>query len=584
MDEKNLNVSLTKKRNSLKNNYDVSALETHTLEPGYLSDVLKDKWRLWKKYRAIILYVQTGRGKNTFVEDVLVEEAIRGNFKIVIVSNRIALDISIKRRIAKKLNIYKGYNDAALHDISDYGNIQIYSCQQLKNVIKDNNDLRDIKYAIFDEAHYFTSDASFSKDNGELLQSIPKVFSEAVRIYMSATIEQVLPYIFNAECSPMANHRWKNRHTMDSYYQKIQNNCIELSDEERNCLVYESDFAHFGPTPIVYKMNHDYSHMELRFYTEDSEIENLLSSTKGKSIMFVTTKERGKELSQMFKDSQYIDSETKDKEPEVMNKLINEEKFDKKILITTSVFENGCNIKDIRVKNVIIELVNPSSILQMAGRKRRCSNTDSFTLYLKAPSIEDLNKLKGQTKQILKLIQLSEEHPSQFMLEILNENYFTDQIKNLVSVRDVRYKFDWLTKEVLQESIDYYDELVELIESDGTEGYCQKIAEELFNKEFTTDMILSSKETATQELICWINSYTNKKLNEETLKKFCSDFKTKYTAIRGNLKRDNRAKERQNGGHTWLRNRLKELELPFMITCAGDKTYILLPEGQLDKE
>lgn len=51
----------------------------------------------------------------------------------------------------------------------------------------------------FDECHYFSSDALFSDTSDRLLWSIPMIFRESIRIYMTATVNAVLPLICAAE-------------------------------------------------------------------------------------------------------------------------------------------------------------------------------------------------------------------------------------------------------------------------------------------------------------------------------------------------------------------------------------------------
>ena len=53
---------------------------------------------------AKLIFAQTGRGKNYFIEDVLLSFAYHKNKSVLIVSNRQALDMQIKNRLATKFN------------------------------------------------------------------------------------------------------------------------------------------------------------------------------------------------------------------------------------------------------------------------------------------------------------------------------------------------------------------------------------------------------------------------------------------------------------------------------------------------
>lgn len=57
--------------------------------------------------------------------------------------------------------------------------------------------------------------------------------------------------------------------------------------------------------------------------------------------------------------------------------------FDKRILITTKVMDNGVNIKDKNVKHIFSEILDADSAIQALGRKRQISPDDTCTFYLK---------------------------------------------------------------------------------------------------------------------------------------------------------------------------------------------------------
>lgn len=558
----------------------VSNAEIRKLDDGFITNALGDKINLFNKYRAIIISTPPGTGKTTFSENTMVDFAqLSHKGKVVIVMNRIALDISTKKRIAKKLEIYEGYNDAALHQMTDFGNIIFLTYQQLKIKVRNGTlDDKGIAFIIFDEAHYFTSDATFSKDNGWLLRQIPKTFSNAVRIYITATVKQVLPYIFLSECNSFATSRWNKRWLQDCYYNKIYKGIANISEHERYELLLDEQFASTKPTPILYEQTPDFSHIKLNFYADDEYIERLLMENDDKAIIFVNTKERGQELQQKLSDAEYMDAETKIVNPEFIGNLVEKEAFDKKFLITTSVFENGCNIKDDKVKTVVIENIDPVSIVQMAGRRRKCCVGDTFSLYLKIPTLKYLRQLRFLTREKLRLIFNAEECPNRFMQELLNPTT-SKMLENIISVDAKKYTFDWLTKCVLQDNTDYYDELIDCISKSGIRGYCSKIANECFGQEFCDKMLKQSSESNFFELSGWLENYSFKVLSEEEFKEFVSEFKRKYTPIVGVTNSENRGKQRQDVGYTWFNNRMKKHSLPFeLISLSGERYFLIKRE------
>lgn len=556
---------------------DLTNVEVRELKKGYISDLLISELPKFNKYRAIILSTQPGSGKTTFFEKTTPAFALSNKKgKVIIVSNRIAQDIAIKKRIAKKLGIYNDYNDAAIHQMTDFGNIIFLTYQQLKIRIRDGtiND-KGIAFAVFDEVHYFTSDATFSKDNGWLLLQLPKIFSNTVRIYITATVKEVLPYICLSECNPFAISRWKKRWLQDSYYNKIYNDIAVISEQEKYELLLEEQFAYNEPTPILYEQMPDFSHIKLRFYKDNEDIEDMLMQVEGKAIIFVNTKERGQALHQQFPDSEYMDAETKVKNPEFLGDLVQKEVFDKKFLITTSVFENGCNIKDDEVKTIVIENISPTSIIQMVGRRRKCHPTDTFSLYLKIPTVEHLRQLRYLSKETLRLVLNAEDYPNLFMRELINPAV-VKTLESIISVDAKRYKFDWLTKSVLRDNIDYYSEIIECISKHGIRGYCSKIAKDCFGQEFHDKMLPHSSEHNIRELLAWLDSYTSKIFDEDEFREFVAEFKRKYTFVVGISNSDNRGKQRQDVGHTWFNNRMKKLSLSYEVATLSGGQYLLV--------
>lgn len=189
----------------------------------------------------------------------------------------------------------------ALHQMTEFGHITFLTYQQLKKMIKDKTiSSKDISFAIFDEAHYFTSDATFSQDNGWLLSQIPKMYSNSIRIYITATVKDVLPYICSVECNAFANSRWKKRWIQDEHYYKISQGITDISKEELNELTLDEQYAFNAPVPILYMQENDYSHIKLKFYTDDSDIEEVLNGDNQKAIILWKPKKEEKNCRRNF--------------------------------------------------------------------------------------------------------------------------------------------------------------------------------------------------------------------------------------------------------------------------------------------
>lgn len=286
-------------------------------KPGFLKDQLASVWQFWRPERAIFLVSPTGSGKTTFITDEMVEEILKNpNQHLILVSNRIALDVAIKRKISQKTGFYTHFNDAALHEMSAFKNITIVSYQQLKNHMKfSEKSFSTVSHVVFDEAHYFASDATFSSGNGALLERIPHVFKNAVRIYITATPAQVLTHISASECNSFANSRWQKQ--WETHHNSIISGHLHYTQIINNTKnVFEKTFWDSAtPSPILYMMHPDFSWINLHFFQSAKEIETLLDTKNKKSLYFVSNKAQGQELHEKFPDSAYFDADTKAENP-----------------------------------------------------------------------------------------------------------------------------------------------------------------------------------------------------------------------------------------------------------------------------
>ena len=86
--------------NRTKENWSLN-LEMFNMSGTYIGEAIGDSYRTWTSERPIILSCQTGCGKTTFCEDILISDAIQKNKKIILASNRLALSLAEKKRILK---------------------------------------------------------------------------------------------------------------------------------------------------------------------------------------------------------------------------------------------------------------------------------------------------------------------------------------------------------------------------------------------------------------------------------------------------------------------------------------------------
>ena len=294
----------------------------------WVSDTIGEEYKQWSKGDIVAIQAQTGTGKTYFVKNVLVPYMDKYEHMLII-SNRTNLKRQVKIDLLKKLQKDTPKNLKELDKITTVGNVTLLSYHQIAIMRQAQEEkgkeinLDIYKYIICDECHWFKSDASFC-DKTELAwkELIRTRHRESIVVYISATMEEIRPMI-------------------DSAIEKFN----------------EKSFG-YGIKLWNYTTGIDYSYLNPYYF---DKIENLGVHIKnadikdGKWLVFVTSKSMAKNLKDIItnKKVSIITADTKE-DNEDLKSIINNSKFNSDVLICTKVLDNGVNIQDEEVKNIVI--------------------------------------------------------------------------------------------------------------------------------------------------------------------------------------------------------------------------------------
>ena len=336
----------------------------------------------WEAAQPVFISAPTGAGKNTFIEGEILQYMRKFNYengieqRVLIISNRIALKMQILDRINSgddrvldEEKIYTNYKNFPFADVISYQGF-LNKAENFKRIQEDKS-ARNRRYlfVICDEAHFFTSDAMFNHDTERILAAIPSIFQESIRIYMTATPYDCLEHIIH----------------------------YERQNENRK--------PGFG---VFYHFPRNYDYLDIKYYSHEDELLDLIAKSKEKWLIFIDDKEKcrtykdklynymeknsittpeseaGEKKSAAKKDIVFaVDADSKRNEK--YRKMVHDEKFpdETKVLITTSVLDNGINFKDPKIKHIVVADTSKTKILQEVGRIRVGSPNDKVTLYIK---------------------------------------------------------------------------------------------------------------------------------------------------------------------------------------------------------
>lgn len=327
--------------------------------------IVKNVSGRWEPIQPVVISAQTGQGKNYFIENFIIPYVESLNyqkitkFKVLIISNRLALKCQIDNHIRGKDNECEEDSGERIYSYKNVADVMTYQgLLRKREYLESVQKKKRSKYifVICEEAHFFTSDAMFNPYTQKILSTIVSVFKEAVRIYMTAT-----PY----ECL------WP----------------ICECEEEMS---------------VFYHFKRDYSYLDVKTFSEIRELYEYIVKTvekKEKWLVFIDDKQKCQRVKNELEDKgeemgiilQGDESKigkiyavsADSKKDEIYNAIVHEEKFVKEIqvLITTSVLDNGINLKGI--DHIVLSDMSKIKCLQMVGRARANGNSDKKTLYLK---------------------------------------------------------------------------------------------------------------------------------------------------------------------------------------------------------
>ena len=319
---------------------------TFRCDTDSIKEALEEEVPYWRYWKAILIDAPPGKGKTSFVYEVLIPLAIKMNRNVLLVANRNALSLQMKLDVLELIGspLRDRLTDLGIRETEIFGSVGIVSYHSLPRFLNDpeNEDwLDNVEYVVADECHYFTSDSSFNDLTEWHLKLIIKHFKRAIRVYMTGTGWDVLRPIADAEMA------------------------IKY-DKERACKV------HLDREIIRYNWQQDHSHVDLRFFRDLEEIKQLiLGNPNEKYMIFVDSRDSGRALADDLGKNRatYLDAESKGTKE--MTKLLKEQTFDRQVLVTTKVLDCGINLWDNRLRHIVTVTDDRVSMLQMLGRKRR---------------------------------------------------------------------------------------------------------------------------------------------------------------------------------------------------------------------
>lgn len=297
------------------------------MEKIYISDIIDDlEISKWLNGNNILIESQTGSGKSEFIKNTLHQYCLKNNKRILLLSNRNLLKNQNIQDLVGKMDVVTTFN---------YQSIEYH----ILNGTNIESVFNNYDYVVFDEIHYPFTDSTFNKNTSIILDIINQI-SNKIFVFITATPQAL-----------------KN---------------------------YSSTYEY------IYTLPYDYSYIEdIYFFSKTSVIDSIIQNIpkNEKILYFGSNATTTLNLSQQYSNSSFICSNNNKlyeySNKETMLNIENNAKFLERMLFSTSVLSNGVNLKDPKLKHIIINSSDPISIIQFIGRKRVLDSLEKITLYLR---------------------------------------------------------------------------------------------------------------------------------------------------------------------------------------------------------
>ena len=499
----------------------------------YIADSIGTEYEQWKGGDVVFISSPTGSGKTTFILNDLLSFLAKRGQKVLYLVNRTVLkeqleeernrlpfelrkciDVVLYQTIESRLSELK-FDGTFLwrnyHTVQKYLN---YDC------------------VVCDEAHYFMMDSNYNTNTILSYKFVSDCFKNKIRIYMSATIEGIKEFI--------------KRDSMKN----IQSSWLgyRLKDTTR------MELMHSGKT-YNYGFQRKYENIEIGILKARDEIKELVVNGKGKWLVFVDSKIFGKTLAKdikaAFEKKAKEDAEKKPKKKsdeeetvvfvtsdydmdedatEVVETIVAEGTQSPKVLITTSVLDNGINIKDIALRNVIIVADTETEFIQMLGRKRNDGTSIKLYIYrhdrnhfvkrnrLNSRRLEIADAYYRPIKEQMKSYEakpneaklkvtldqveagaISSQHQI-LMSKLMNNKVIYDDIRTLFLSVDGFFVLNILSFENLKNLDKYYVELFDKFDEYGDDAFVREQLSWLGKSEDEIVEIISAANKSSYEL------------------------------------------------------------------------------------
>lgn len=395
----------------------------------YVDDAIGAEYESWEGGDIVMLTAPTGRGKTHFILHTLLPYVISKGCKMLYLVNRKILKNQIEAELYGEVDQEIQQCCMDVKSLNNY--IQIRTYQSIEILVKDDignlrKQLKAYDYVVYDEAHYFYADATFNTSTELSYDCLRREFDDKIQIFISATMKNMEYMIQDREAKYLVYDERDEVLRLKRLFQQTP----QLIEIKRDGLILLETENQIRPGDqilrynekkkthiMTYSVEKNYDYVNIVIFNELEELVEEIIESDQKWLIFVDSIDRGNEFKKLlicdedeaannkdklsvdnvvFIDANYEEDErtAKDVKDLVVKKFIG-----KKVVITTSVMDNGISFLDNQLTNVVILADTEESFIQMLGRKRE--DEKKLMLYISERTITHFQRRKHYIDELL---------------------------------------------------------------------------------------------------------------------------------------------------------------------------------------
>ena len=536
------------------------------MEKKFFSEVVGRDYQKWGMGARVIIDAPTGCGKTFWVTSDLLPWALKMGMSILLCVNRELLEKQIVNELCKKFCIPPCVMEKTA--CAEFPGISVTTYQAIQKRMKQGQSFpKEYEFVVFDEIHYLLMDSEFNADIQFLSEAIPQM-TGMIKIFISATIEEVLPYL------GIKLRDWNM-----------------VSDGEI-CTVYQRE-----PQTIAgqimnrpeelwdYHVPREIPEYQICAYDDIMDVVEMINedSSEEKYLIFQSNKQKAKSFFDENLHCTYEILTADDKDKKAYQEIVEKSSFSSKVLVTTKILDNGISIKDCTLNSIVLDTTSKTEFIQMLGRRRTLPGEHpQLKIFL---PVKNKAFFQGMLEfQIMPALKVLKTPEAEILAYLMEEPEIYKICRNYFSVRDGRLCLNPIALDLLEQKRDFCEEMINGLDMDR----CFFLKRQIrwlgieFDEEKITFLSRQKKKRVIEALKMDLSDLVGKPLGKEEQEAFRLEIGERLNKLIPEF----RSRSNKKPGPMRINQALEALNLEFRVTSKpgkkkGEKTVWMIIQEEI---